>query len=101
MVSDRDLDNNGIPIGSKAAAEMADERIRQLKRLRRPPTHDVQELPETTLFVQTNRGVVQAIDAQTGQTLWVSDVGNRNYLAMAPAASDSCVAALNLSLIHI
>ena len=101
VVSDRDLDNNGIPIGSKTAADMADERVRQLKRLRRPPTHDVQKLPETTLFIQTNQGVVQAIDAQTGRTLWISDVGKRNYLTMAPAASDTCVAALNGSTLYI
>lgn len=43
--------------------------------------------PTVRLLVQTRRGVVQAIDAQTGRRLWNIQVGNRNHVTFRPAAN--------------
>src|SRR5690349_1406951 len=44
------------------------------------------------LLAQTNKAVVHAINAETGRTLWVQQIGERNLVNMAPAANDSVVA---------
>ena len=53
-----------------------------------------------TLFVQTDQATLQAIDAETGQTLWAEEVGNRRRLALAPAANDHLVAVVNGSHLY-
>jgi len=39
------------------------------------------------MLVQTRRGVVQAIDAESGRKLWNVQVGNRDYPTFRPAAN--------------
>ena len=48
-----------------------------------------------TLFVQTNRATVHAIDAETGQTLWVRTVGQPHHPSTAVGANDKLVAVVN------
>lgn len=48
-----------------------------------------------TVFVQTNRAVLQAIDEQTGQSLWVAEVGDSLHPSTTPGLSSRIVAALN------
>lgn len=43
------------------------------------------------LYVQTNQAAIQAIDAETGRTLWVRHLGKPGYPAMAPAAGTEFV----------
>lgn len=40
-----------------------------------------------TLFAQSSRGVVQAIDAETGRTKWVRQIGRRGYTNLPAAAN--------------
>jgi outer membrane protein assembly factor BamB len=54
-----------------------------------------------TLFVQTDQGVLHAVDAETGQTLWAEQVGNRNHPSLAPAANENLVAVVNGSNLFI
>jgi outer membrane protein assembly factor BamB len=58
-------------------------------------------LYDGTLFVQTDRAVLQAIDAETGRTLWTKEVGNRNYPSLRPAANGEMVAVINGSTLYI
>ncbi len=58
-------------------------------------------LYDGTLFVQTDRAVLQAIDAETGRTLWVKEVGKRNFPSMRPAANGEMVAIINGSTLYI
>jgi outer membrane protein assembly factor BamB len=43
------------------------------------------------LYVQTNQAAIQAIDGETGRTLWTRHVGTPGYPAMAPAAGPDFV----------
>jgi outer membrane protein assembly factor BamB len=54
-----------------------------------------------TLFVQTDRAILQAIDAETGQTLWTEQVGDPNHPTLAPGISNRMVAVVNGSLLQL
>lgn len=58
-------------------------------------------LYDGTLFVQTDRAVLQSLDAATGQTLWVKEVGKRNYPSTRPAANSTMVAVINGSTLYV
>jgi len=57
-------------------------------------------LPDT-LFVQTDRAVVHAIDAETGQTLWVRSVGSPNHPSMSLGANDEIVGVANGTTLYL
>lgn len=54
-----------------------------------------------TLFAVTNSGMVQSIDAETGQTQWIMQVGPPEHPSLAPAANDEYVAVVNGSRLHV
>lgn len=58
-------------------------------------------LAEGTLLVQTSRGLVQAMDAQTGQPQWSMQVGTPGYPDMPADAHGDYVAAVNGSTLYI
>lgn len=58
-------------------------------------------LQGNTLFVQTSRAQLQAIDAETGQTLWSVSVGNEHYPCSVPGASADYVATTNGSTLYV
>lgn len=57
-------------------------------------------LPESTIYVTTSTGFVQAIDADTGLTRWTNSVGNRNYPTIGLGASNDHVAIINGSSLY-
>lgn len=60
----------------------------------------VMTIPDT-LFVQTNQAVMHAINAETGQTLWASQVGRRGHLSLRPGVNENFVAVVNGSYLYI
>jgi hypothetical protein len=52
-------------------------------------------LDDDALFVQTDRGMITAINAETGQTLWSKQVGKPNHPTMTPGVSPDLVVVLN------
>lgn len=58
-------------------------------------------LHEGVLFAQSSRAQLQAIDAETGATLWSSTVGNERFPCHAPAASADYVATINGSTLYV
>ena len=40
------------------------------------------------LLAQTNKAIVHAINAETGRTMWVQQIGERKLMNMAPAANE-------------
>lgn len=54
-----------------------------------------------TLFAQTDRGLIHAIDAETGGTLWSAQVGRRDQPCSAPAANEKHIAVCGGSLIYL
>jgi outer membrane protein assembly factor BamB len=58
-------------------------------------------LHEGTLFAQTDRAMVQAIDAETGRTLWAKQVGLRGHPSLPPGANRHVVAIINGSRLYL
>ena len=54
-----------------------------------------------TLFVQTDRATVHAINAETGQTLWMKMVGHPDYPTMPVGANRELVAVINGTTIYV
>jgi outer membrane protein assembly factor BamB len=53
------------------------------------------------LFVQTNHGLLQALDAETGRTLWVQQVGDRDFLSLKATANDEFVCVTNGEKLYV
>jgi outer membrane protein assembly factor BamB len=53
------------------------------------------------LTVLTSAGVVQELNALTGQTYWIAPIGNENYPSLGPAGNDKFVALLNGSTLYV
>jgi hypothetical protein len=53
------------------------------------------------LFLVTGAGAIQALDANTGQTLWTATVGNPDYPSFGPGSNDQLVALLNGSTLYL
>ena len=53
------------------------------------------------LTVLTTAGVVQEINAQTGETLWIAPIGNENYPSLGPTCSEQFVALVNGSTLYV
>ena len=58
-------------------------------------------LHQGTLFVQTDRAMLHAIDAETGQTLWAVQVGLANHPSMTPGVNSNLVAVVNGSYVYV
>jgi len=56
--------------------------------------------PET-LFVQTDRATVHAVDAETGQTLWTRTVGLAAHPTLPVGANDELVAVVNGTTLYL
>lgn len=57
-------------------------------------------LPESTIYVATTTGYVQAINADSGETRWSASVGNREYPTIGVGASNEHVAVINGSTVY-
>ncbi len=58
-------------------------------------------VPEATLYITTNQGVVHAINAETGLTRWSVTVGQPDHQSLAPAANNDYVAVVNGSYLYL
>jgi hypothetical protein len=58
-------------------------------------------LDRGTLFVQTDRAVLQAIDAETGETLWARIVGNPRHPSLEPGPGPDMVGVVNGSRLFV
>jgi outer membrane protein assembly factor BamB len=57
-------------------------------------------LQDDTLYAVTDRAVIHAIDAKTGQTLWWKQVGDSQQLTLTPSANRNLVAVINGSHLY-
>ena len=53
------------------------------------------------LFVLTDAGTLQALNALTGETQWVVTLGDPNHPSLGPAANDTQVAMVNGSTLFV
>ncbi len=95
-----DLNNRGEPYGQAGAQDWVGIRKEILEA--EGKTVDVQlvAVPKTTLYAMTDSGVVHALDAETGSTLWTSLVGKRLHPGYGLAANNQYVVAVKGSQAH-
>ena len=101
LISERDVDPNGIPLGLEGAAKAARRKVIAFQEAGWQPEHLEHNIPEITLYATTTQGVIHAIDAETGRTLWSKTVGNPNYPTQKTAANDKFLAVINGSTLYL
>jgi outer membrane protein assembly factor BamB len=99
--TERDPNAFGAPIGVEEAQRLAELRQHQLRAMGQEPQVETKQIPEVVLFAQTARGGLQAIDGETGRTLWYVQVGVPNYPTQPVGATDEHVVAINGSQLHV
>jgi outer membrane protein assembly factor BamB len=65
------------------------------------PQIDGHVVPQITLYGASERGLVHALDGETGRTLWSVGVGNPNFPTTVPGANDRYVAVINGSRLYV
>jgi outer membrane protein assembly factor BamB len=58
-------------------------------------------LHEGLLLIATDRAMLHAMDAETGQTLWVQQIGRPELPTLAPSANKELVAVVNGSQLYV
>ena len=58
-------------------------------------------LYEGTLYIQSTRAMIHAIDAETGRTLWARQVGRADHPNMTPGAYRDLLATVNGSRLYV
>lgn len=58
-------------------------------------------LKDDYLYLMTSSGSVQALDANTGKSLWSKQIGNSSYPSQGPAADQKHVAMVNGSKVYV
>lgn len=58
-------------------------------------------LYQRTLYVQTDRAVIEAIDAETGQRYWTKQIGRPDHPSMTPAVCRDMLATINGSRLYV
>jgi outer membrane protein assembly factor BamB len=102
------LDRNafGEEIGVDGAKAQAEEKLASIKAEtesagKTPPVIETYIVPRTTLYASSQRGILHAIDAETGRTRWSTAVGSSRFPTTAPAANDKYAAACNGSSLYV
>lgn len=108
-ISERDRDAFGKVLGPAGAKKAADMKWAQIKAERvfqglpEPSAPQIIQrvVPEITLFATTQRGMLHAIDGNTGKTRWSTSVGKNRYPTTAAGGSDKFVALVNGSTLYV
>ena len=58
-------------------------------------------LDKDQLFALTTDGTIQAISAETGETLWITDIASRNATAIGLAVNANYIAVLSAARLHL
>ncbi|HUG68740.1 MAG TPA: PQQ-binding-like beta-propeller repeat protein [Pirellulaceae bacterium] len=101
VVTDRDIDRLGVPLGKAGAEKQANKLLQQLMSSGIEAEIKTQILPEITIYVVSDSAVVQAIDGETGRTRWSAVVGNSRFPTDAPGANDDYVAIVNGTNLYV
>ena len=106
-ISQHELDAFGEVRGVAGAEEHANIRkeivmaeLAVKKRTDIPVTIRSITLPKSTIYTVTSRARVIAVDADTGEHLWHTSVGNPRYQTMGVGASKNHVAVVNGSTVY-
>lgn len=95
VFSERDLDTFGDEVGIEGAEERANEYVAALTASGGTAESTRRSIPELTLYVTTDLGVIHALDGRTGATRWAAAFGNPEFPMARPAIHEQYVAVAN------
>jgi hypothetical protein len=98
---ENDLDAAGRRLGREEAQRLAEKFIIQLQARGIAANLVPRQVPLTILYVQSAQGTLQAMDAETGETLWAVTVGLPNHPALSPSANDRYVGTVSGSRLYL
>ena len=101
VFSERDRDSFGRIIGKDGAKALATAKNEELTAAGAKPRQRERAIPQTSLFVQSERGSVHAFDAETGKSLWARSVGRHDYPTSAVGANDDYAAVVNGTMLYV
>lgn len=130
VFSERELDAFGNPVGVDGAKEAAEKKIAQLTLAANPvpagaaaaapaantpaapavgpvpasaevPKLTMHVIPEITIYATSERGMVHALDGETGKTKWATHVGDPRFPTSNAGASDDMVSVFNGSTVYV
>src|SRR5262249_60943018 len=109
VFSQRDRDAFGQEIGVDAAKEKAEKKAEEIQKQlvdagkadAEKPTVDSYTVPKITVYGTSERGLVHALDGETGRTLWTAAIGNPLYPTSAPGANEKYVGVCNGSTLYV
>jgi outer membrane protein assembly factor BamB len=89
-------DNGAQPPDEKQPAEKEEPKEAEPPPKAPPPIPEMGGVQDHgTVYVQSRRGVLQAFDAGSGRTIWVTQVGNREKPSEPPAVNAEYIAVVN------
>src|SRR5206468_3308117 len=96
VFSQRDRDAFKQEIGIEEAKKQAEEKAAAIKQEQEKagkadaeaPVVEAFVVPQITLYATSQRGMVHAIDGETGRTLWTTLAGNPDFPTTAAGAND-------------
>jgi len=101
-ISERQVNRRGEMLGKEGARRLADLETLRFKAMGwNPGVAKMQEIPETRLYVQSNDGVVHALDGHSGRRLWTAPVGSRSLVNQPVAANNTHVAVTNGTTLYV
>lgn len=86
---------DGKPIGKKEAERLANNEIRRLKRRGLDATMSTQLVPRIHLYTISDDGTLECRDAESGEPVWMSRVGQRGLKFWALGVNDEYVTVIN------
>jgi outer membrane protein assembly factor BamB len=109
VFSQRDRDAFGLEIGIDGAKQRAEEKQADIKKAlelagqadAQPPAIETIVVPKITFYATSERGLVHALDGETGKTLWTTSLGNPRYPTTNAAANDKFVGVCNGSTLYV
>ncbi len=89
------LNAAGEPIGKKEAERLALHEVLRLKRRGFAPVVTTRVVPRVHLYTLGNDGTCECRDAETGEPIWMTRVGDRNLSYFALGVSEDHVSVIN------
>ena len=116
VFSQHDRDAFGQAVGVDGAKKRAEDKQAEIKKAlevagkpdAQPPAAEIQSppvethvVPKITFYATSERGLLHAIDGETGRTLWTTNVGNPRFPMTAAGANDKFVGVCNGSTLYV
>ena len=99
--AENDVDRDGQQLGRAEAQRLAEKQMIILEAEGRNPKLVIKNVPPIVMYVHTTAGTLQALDAETGKTLWTRFLGRPGEPAYKPGANDQFVVVVRGSKMYV